>query len=259
MDAAMRNQNFRPTEARLGFSIVELIVAMAIIGILVLILVPVVSNRTREARLRAAESDLEHLANALERVGIDTNYMFKLYVLDDVIGGDGVANQPTNVPAERIDGTRDEDLNPVFAGQAERIFISLETQQVVDLALATSIYNNQFAVTTDLQSETKFGWHGPYINWQVDKNYNDWPDDPWGRDYIFFTRAGGMGPLDTQFVLTGVTIGTSMAPISFPAQANVFDRPTVLSLGPDGLPGDGAANPTGNGDYGEGDDIFRKF
>ena len=33
-------------------------------------------------------------------------------------------------------------------------------------------------------------------------------------------------------------------------------RLAILSLGPDGLPGDGNLNPDGDGVYGTGDDIF---
>jgi prepilin-type N-terminal cleavage/methylation domain-containing protein len=243
-----------------GFSIVEIIVTMAIIGILTLILVPVVGSRTRTARLRAAEQDLENLANGLERAAIDTGYFFRIYVLDDLgIQGDGIPNNNLNPslfpPAarDRVDTLADEILNPLHTSN---IFIDLNTFQF--LANFTNLYTT---ITADTPfTESTFGWNGPYVNWSRDLNYNDWPDDPWGSDYLFFTRRGALGPLETDFVTSGVRmdLGNNQTR-TLPADALVFDRPTVLSLGPDGLPGDGGLNPAGNGDYGTGDDIYRKF
>ena len=43
-------------------------------------------------------------------------------------------------------------------------------------------------------------------------------------------------------------------------QCDVFDRPTVLSMGPDGLPGDTTTRSTGQTRiFGTGDDITRSF
>jgi hypothetical protein len=40
----------------------------------------------------------------------------------------------------------------------------------------------------------------------------------------------------------------------------VFDRPTILSLGLNGLPGDGTGPTNLNGgQFGQGDDMFRQF
>jgi len=238
-----------PVLRREGFSIVEVIVVMAIIGVLTLILVPVVSNRVREARIKAAETDLEHLAAAMERVAIDTNYMFRFYVLDDVIGGDAQSNEQPSLDV--VDGTYDEAINSV---NGKNIFIRTDRFQF-DLNFAT-IFDEQFASNIN-GNETKFGWNGPYINWQRDVNDNDWPDDPWGRDYLLFGPEGGLGPYDNDFVLNGIEYNASGS--TWPADANIFDRGVVLSVGPDGLPGNGAAFPAGDGEYGTGDDLMRKF
>lgn len=240
---------------REGFSIVEVIVVLAIIGVLTLILVPVVSNRVREARIKAANQDLEHIAAAMERSAIDTNYMYRLYVLDDVIGGDTVSNELPN--ADTIDGTRDEALNSLHGS---RIFIRTDNFVLESAAYSATLYTGQFIV-----NETKFGWNGPYVNWQRDVNNNDWPDDPWGHDYLLFRgqppvsgeNAGGMGPYENDFVQTGIQYDSSGN--TWPAQCDIFDRGVILSVGPDGLPGDGALNSGGDGVYGTGDDLMRKF
>lgn len=241
-----------PVLRREGFSIVEVIVVMAIIGVLTLILVPVVSNRVREARIKAAETDIEHIAAAMERVAVDTNYMFRFYVLDDVIGGDATDNETPSL--DIVDGTYDEALN---SNNGKNIFIRTDTF-IFDLNFAT-IFDDQFASNIS-GNETKFGWNGPYINWQRDVNDNDWPDDPWGHDYLLFGPAGGLGPYDADFQLSGVQYGAgTTASGSWSAFANIFDRGVILSVGPDGMPGNGAAFPAGDGEYGTGDDLMRKF
>ena len=58
----------------------------------------------------------------------------------------------------------------------------------------------------DFPAERKFGWLGPYVNWKRDINHNDWPDDPWGNDYIFFTRQGGMFPKHFEDPVGGTTV-----------------------------------------------------
>ena len=73
-----------------GFSIIELLIAIIIIGILVAVIVPRLATRSELARQRAAKSDLEHIRNAEEHAGIDTGYYYRLYVLDDNPRGDGI-------------------------------------------------------------------------------------------------------------------------------------------------------------------------
>lgn len=243
-----------------GFSIVEVIVVMAIIGILTLILVPVVSSRAKTARIRAAEQDLENLANGMERAGIETGYYFRPNVLDDVpFAGDNIDNtyiNPINpAPIDRVDAIDDEDqTNPAGVN----FFIDVNTQNLLSGAAASNLYAQITARSPD--TESQFGWSGPYVTWHRDGNYNDWPDDPWGHDYIFFTRIGAMSANETAFVLSNIQLGPPTGPFqALPANTLMFDRPTFLSLGPDGLPGDGTANPTGNGEYGAGDDLIRKF
>ena len=77
------------TRTNKAFSIIELLVAMIILGILVAIIVPVLASRTEQARLRKAEADLERIQNALETASIDTGYYYRIHVLDDGPGGDG--------------------------------------------------------------------------------------------------------------------------------------------------------------------------
>jgi len=248
----------RGTRVVMGFSIIEVVVAMAIIGILALIFVPVVARRTEEARLRACDSDLEHLAAAEERAATDTGYMYRLYVLDDVIGGDGITN--TMPSLDRIDGLRDENLAAAAGrvGFGTNFFINTSTEDF-DINNAT-IFQRMTDTRVTQYPESAFGWNGPYINWHVlrDVNDNDWPDDPWGNDYLFFTAVGGISSVETQFQIAQITMPDGRVLRDAAGIARWTDRPTILSLGPNGQPGDGTGVAPG-GNWGQGDDKYRKF
>lgn len=242
----------RHAKGRRGFSIMEIVVAMIIIAILVLILTPTLSNRAAQARLRSAQQEMEHIADAEERAALDTNYFWRLYVLNDVIGGDGFRNDgQLNIG---INGTQDIELSTVHT-TPKKIFIDIQTEDFSPDF--TALYDRFHA------NETAFNWNGPYVNWKRDVNLNDWPDDPWGHDYLLATKVGILFPKDpTATSATGVVIRDDAFATTGPAGQNVrnlFDRPAIISLGPDGLPGNGLLNPTGDGIYGTGDDLVRKF
>lgn len=243
---------------------------LVIIGILTATMTPVLTSRARRARVRATEQELAQLADAQERVAMDTGFFVRLYVLDDVIGGDGISNSdPENI----VDGTRDNDVSDTLNPHSQPQLIFIDVDAPVNQAELAAGGNELYDIF--ITNETDFGWHGPYLNWKVDNNNNDWPDDPYGSDYIFFTERGILSPKyfdaaqglsftlprdfnDAAFEKEGPQFSLTN---SERAPADVFDRPTILSLGPNGLPGDGSADfdDNGPGNYGKGDDIFRHF
>lgn len=258
-----QNPTRRASAVPSGFTIVELVIAFIIIAVLTLIITPTLSNRAQEARIAAARQDVEHLAEAMERAAIDTGYLYRMYVLNDVPGGDGVSNVDED---DIIQGIRDNDVtsdNP-YESPSE-IFISPYTQ---DFAPDQDDLFNR--LTQGNNAETDFGWHGPYVNWRRDTNDNDWPDDPWGNDYLFFSSAGILYPpvpgatgelsqdhSDT-FQDTGPDFTTDQG-ANQSYNALIFDRFAILSMGPNGLPGDGSGSGGSADRYGGGDDIIRFF
>jgi prepilin-type N-terminal cleavage/methylation domain-containing protein len=231
-----------------GFTILELLIAVIIIGILVAIIIPIYVSRANQARVTAAESDLDALMNAEQHSAIDTGYFYRLYVLNDVRFGDGI---PSSNPANDIvDGVRDESLRSDVSNP-QLLFI--DTVDGTILASGPSIYQRL------IQSETAFNWNGPYVNTNRRTGLKiplvgvptDMPVDPWNSPYLLFTKEGMVKEPDGQIVLTYTgTDGNSY-------NAKVFDRPTVLSLGPNGLPGNGTATTEPN--FGQGDDLMRQF
>jgi general secretion pathway protein G len=231
---------------RQGFTIIELLIAIIIIGILVAVIIPVLVNRTEEARIAAAQSDIEHLRGALERSAIDTGYFFRMFALDDKIGGNNIYN-PID-PAD-YDGIRDEEFNNQVA-VPRKLFIRVSTGDFVAVADAIGLFDRLAT------NETAFGWQGPYINYHRfrDIDYNDIPEDPWGNEYEMFTQEGYvnqyLGVIQDTYFYFADDIG-STASLSSP----FFDRPTVISWGPNGGPGDSTSLAIPGTD----DDIFQQF
>ncbi|MCC6546322.1 prepilin-type N-terminal cleavage/methylation domain-containing protein [Candidatus Sumerlaeota bacterium] len=265
---------------RAGFSIIELLVAIIIIGILVAVLIPVIASRTAAARVARAQSDITNLGEAEERVGVDTGFYVRLFALNDVLNGDGESfNRGRSFdPIDRADGLTDykiaqtyivfPDTNSLFIDPNTGLYATTTRQNVIDrLSRNETNYDGTVA------------WFGPYINWQKDSNIDNVetttspnpdgvPDDPWGNNYVIMTRRGivlePQGDLIETNVQPNVDGGFSSGG-SYPAQ--VFDRSVILTLGPNGLPGAGNAVLNTNqrpgdvlgDDFGDGDDLYHVF
>lgn len=247
-----------------GFSLIELLVAIIIIGILATILIPVVSNRSAQARLARAHTDLESLSEAQQRVEIDTQYYVRMFMLNDTRSTVALAFTRPNPPVGFQDGLSQYTAAGGWHQNVPRLFIAPETADLVSSAVGTSVLNTLITTETVYDSTLPYRWNGPYINWQKDNNLIDsvegpdaLPDDPWGNNYLFFTRLGLL--VEPDGVLATTTTfnpATGRFSTSGALDCLIFDRPTLLSVGPDGLPGDGN-NPGTR--FGEGDDIVRPF
>lgn len=227
-----------------GFTILEVVVAMIIISILTLILMPTVSNRANQARLASAEADMQTLAEAESRASIDMGYYIVPWRLNNVI-----ASQESDAR-----NTRNDNQTTLGYTRYDDMFVNIVTQDI------PGNVNELYA--DFILDETAFGWRGPYVNFRRDDDENNWPDDPWGNEYLLFTTQGALFPPeapgvnDSEFVTTGPAFtqldGTANGGIATLDQ--LFDRPTWISLGPNELPGDGEGST-----YGTGDDIAVRF
>ncbi len=231
-----------------GFTIIELIISVIIIGILVAIIIPVYVTRADEARLSACLQDLEALQTAQQHAAIDTGYFYRLYVLDDVSGGDGIP--ASNLTGDRVDGIRDEALRTDVSNQK---FLFIDTKNGTFVPGGAGIFDRM------AQNETSFNWNGPYVNvahksgakHPIAGQPAGLPLDPWGQPYLFFTKEGLVNDRDGVISTTFVAQDGN----SYPTQR--FDRPTILSLGPNGVPGNGAGSSEPF--FGQGDDLYRQF
>jgi prepilin-type N-terminal cleavage/methylation domain-containing protein len=250
---------------KLGFTIIELLIAVIILGILVMIIIPRISNRTKQAKINACLSELKELAEAERRLEIDYGYYGRFYMLDDVAGGDQIANGNVSVtPKDTIDGIADEDPTNVLTGivpnpnsQNYFVYIAQDPLDTNDGLLIVNSYN--------FIDETRYT--GPYINYRREmrvipdndtSDLMDIPLDPWNSPYLLFTKKGLVDEFtSTQFELlngpTAVLAVNGDGQILATPETAIFDRLTILSLGPDSMIGDGTVDTDR---FGEGDDLL---
>jgi prepilin-type N-terminal cleavage/methylation domain-containing protein len=260
-----------------GFTILEVLIAVIIIAILASILIPTLGRRSEDARLKVCQQELREIANAEERAAIDNGYYFRLYVLDDVSGGDGVGlgERDSNGVLDPVDGIDDESngISNFIYLNSENMFISVDTGKMIE---ADALIHTAFTKITDETSYGADAWKGPYYNIHnddtiaEDRSQSEWenykgflpdiPNDPWGNDYIFATEAGVVQEPD------GVIADTfSISSISGDNPIRPFDRPTIISLGPNRVPGDekgpdgNASTTADNYTLGTGDDLIYSF
>jgi prepilin-type N-terminal cleavage/methylation domain-containing protein len=259
----MNDEQGTSSAMRGGFSIMEVLIAVMIIGILAVILVPVLTSRAREARVAACESELQTLAEAQKSAAVLMGVFLRLYALNDMPGP--TKNLPLTNP-NASDSIADEAQNSSLYTNPKRMFIDPATNAFLPSTQADQRFES-IVGTTPIVNETSYAWKGPFCNFKRDEKPNEsqptpamalggWtlpthihgiPNDPWGNDYLLFTRWGlvcePVGSLES--VVSVDAIGYSTV---------VFDRPTILSLGPNGKPGDETAP-----EFGKGDDIYRSF
>ncbi|MCX7015456.1 MAG: hypothetical protein NTW86_23365 [Candidatus Sumerlaeota bacterium] len=282
-----------------GFSTVELVIAVIIIAILVAVAVPVLNQRSRQARIASAEEDLDRLAAAEARVEVDLGYMVRLFALNDTDEYDNgppyghpvpvtVPNDPSRISDSIFGENQSAGIgSPYYTvnGMYPQAPLNLFFPRKIGVSVLPNFLSSTEATslwTQIVANQSNYGavapvWRGPFMTWTRDADvpqfksfyspapnqtgHDDIPDDPWGNNYLLFTRDGLLDEPEGVFITT---------PISFPATqmpdglaqggqlypTNLFDRPTVLSVGPDGAPGDASDLTT---TFGQGDDLLRQW
>lgn len=255
---------------RRAFTIVEILIAVLIIGILSAILIPVYISRTEEARVEACNQDLQHLADSQERAAIQMGYYLRPYALDDLgREGDGIGlGQSGDIKDAFADEYQSATILNTLYSNPRVMFIHPKNATLMDSTQAENVY----AV---LAGNDAAKWAGPYYNIHRDEtvdehvdssevptHLHDIPNDPWGNDYIFIFRFQDSVSGELRSGMLVEPDGVIQAEVPRDATlpnvevSDIFDRPAVLSLGPDGLPGDGGQTGT---KLGEGDDMYRMF
>ncbi|MCE5229131.1 prepilin-type N-terminal cleavage/methylation domain-containing protein [bacterium] len=255
-----------------GVTMTELLVVVVVVSLLATIAVPVYTNQAAKARVATTTMEMKEIAEAEQRCAMEFGYYIRFYALNDGFTGDTIPNCSID---SKLGGVADNAY--YHSDRPEQIYHRPpEIFLTTDHGLPPSDGKALFARL--IQNETAFGWDGPYINWHRDVNQNDWPDDPWGNDYMFFSFDGAIYPPpdktnpfeyfpdnDTSPIMASQGPEYQVSPASGIGTTvlrrfytgRVFDRPTVLSLGPNGLPGNGT--DAADDGYGKGDDIIYQF
>jgi prepilin-type N-terminal cleavage/methylation domain-containing protein len=205
----LKNNNLKGKES--GFTILEVLIAVIIIGILVTVAISRYTQRSEDARLNTARSEMQMFAKAEQAIELDTGFYVSLRVLNDAHGTAGLI--PPQVPQE----------------------YSIENE--FGYAIETSGQYSTYRFNSDLAGD----WRGPYMEFKqkgpkanlfgVDTNdallsagdYNTRygvPLDPWGNAYRLY------GPYYNNAFNPG-----SINPDPPIAAGRGFDRFAIVSFG----------------------------
>ncbi len=155
---------------RMGFTLIEVTVVLAVIVTLALVLTPSIANSINEARLARARNDCQTIASGMYQFYRDTGF-FPLWKLSQN-GGQGT-------PANRVQ---------VLVSQGNVPFEDVPSPWTTGVAgsLADQLVTN--APGYQLRSVTsQFGWNGPYFSSQL-------MADPWGNRYAVNVALVDLSP-----------------------------------------------------------------
>ena len=161
----MRNENNNRTETRVngGWSLMELVVVLAIIAILAAIITPMINSYVDRARASSARNDVRNIATAVISFNTDTR-LWPIYVLSSDIPNGDVHDALETVGDTAALGSLTSGSN----GDAWLGFVTNSNGSIAGL-----VNENSLGLTTTGTS----GWNGAYLN--------DIDTDPWGTKYYF--------------------------------------------------------------------------
>ncbi len=185
-----------------GLTLTELLVVVAIIGIIALALIPAITQRTENARIATARAEVKELAMAEDTCAITTGYYIPLQVLDDIKFSRYVT-----------DDSLDNESSTVFL--IDPFFIYIESDGTTNTPTQTNLVNE------DEEDRIYAQWDGPYtsfvktlLSYEPDADTSfDYPLDPWKIPYRFFSPIGiiGSGADTTTNDLSAIRSNTSFS------------------------------------------------
>ena len=197
----------RPEHYR-GFTMMEMVIVLAIIGLLAAVLTPMVTNYVDQSRVAKTQSDVRTIGEAIGRFKRDVG-RYPMWSTANALLQDSSANVvtlrgPGNLPTE-ASTTAWTSATPTDADCVTNCqFDQLQNQLLTNAPL--------YATTSSLAKP--FKWKGPYM---------DSDTDPWGNMYLvniihckssssnacFVLSAGPNGKVETPF---GISKTTSVSP-----------------------------------------------
>ena len=211
-----------------GVTLTELLVVLAIIGLLATIAVPVYVNRAEQAKVKIAWEETNAIGQAEEAIAVVHGFYVPIQLLDDVpetsdSNADSIDNEPGSIYLI------DAGVNAgVQQGSQWQITNTDENRKVANL---------------------RYFWQGPFLNpsrvyydpdtfdspWDPSMSSTDrrrdYPLDPWGQPYRMYSELGivGTNALGDNYNTDGFSNG------NLTSTDDRFDRFAIVSWGPDGI------------------------
>jgi prepilin-type N-terminal cleavage/methylation domain-containing protein len=168
------SKSMRTKQVR-GFSMMELVVVLAVIAILATLITPIITSYVDKAKITKAQGDVRNLATALNQFSSDTR-SFPIFTAASEVAINGTVH----------DVLASEGLDPAQAnGITGWVGAGVSTGSLKSL-----MNENSLQFTTSGRA----GWNGPYTG--------TLGEDPWGSKYLITARALKPGSNLTGFVLS---------------------------------------------------------
>ncbi|MCP4219056.1 MAG: prepilin-type N-terminal cleavage/methylation domain-containing protein [bacterium] len=140
-----------------GFTLIEVVITMAVVAILAAILVPAIANNIESARYARAQGDIATIGKSIVQFRQDLS---RWPVFNAAGNGAAILTGPGTIPAAAAGGT----------WQGRTPLVTLDFHMVTGLFTAPNGYNR--GPSTDGTPAS----NGPY--------YSQTPTDPWGSAYM---------------------------------------------------------------------------
>jgi general secretion pathway protein G len=154
-----------------GFTMLEMIVVLAVIGVMAATLTPMVLNYLEDAKRTKAESDVKQLAGVILNLTRDVRH-FPMF-------SDGTAT--TGAPdIELLRGPGNDPVATTTEGQA---WAALAKMDLLENHLVKNMPGGSAA--KKYATTGRFSWRGPYLEKLT--------EDPWGNRYLVNIKNGNPG------------------------------------------------------------------
>lgn len=162
-----------------GFSLIEIVVVLAIMGVIAAFLTPMLFDYMKESKLRRAQSDVQQIAGAIGRFNIDTG-VYPVYTASPL--------QKTQATVKVLvtDGNNAEATG--FTTWNE----TWSTNSYLQSHLEKGLIKDNDSYSAAVKSPNK--WAGPYMT--------DFKADSWGNRYYVSTEGFTPGSSKAAFVLS---------------------------------------------------------